>query len=62
MFLVVVPIPRQFRENGKRSVSSVGSNATCKAASAQDVDQVSADGSSASVNPMEFEELSDIIK
>ena len=32
------------------------------AASAQDVDQVSADSSQHSANPMEFEELSDIIK
>lgn len=33
-----------------------------RAASAQDVDQVSADGSTSSANPMDFEELSDIIK
>lgn len=32
------------------------------AASAQDVDQVPADGIQHSANPMEFEELSDIIK
>lgn len=38
------------------------SKVTSKAASAQDVDQVSADGSAPSANPMEFEELSDIIK
>lgn len=32
------------------------------AASAQDVDQVSAEGTQHNANPMEFEELSDIIK
>ncbi|KAL0022714.1 hypothetical protein WJX77_005797 [Trebouxia sp. C0004] len=45
-----------------RHPAATRSKATCKAASTQDVDQVSADGSTASANPMEFEELSDIIK
>lgn len=45
-----------------RHPAATRSKATCKAASAQDVDQVSADGSTVSANPMEFEELSDIIK
>ena len=45
-----------------RSLQASARGRPTNAASAQDVDQVSADGSQHSANPMEFEELSDIIK
>ena len=67
------PTRQQVRFWTRNPLASIMSNAdplsqasarsrAISAASAQDVDQVSADGSQHNANPMEFEELSDIIK